>query len=109
MVVRLLEEEDVDLYKKLATFDAGKALCYLEGDRQRLLAIIEASYGDCRDFNAAAQDLFTERLEERTLAEQSRSIFFGAFRRSRATAEVQLSQVAPSRSSASQGALDARI
>ena len=69
MVVRLLEEDDADLYKKLATFDAGKALCYREGDRQRLLAIIEAGFGTFAPFNALVRSIFADAVEGREVGQ----------------------------------------
>ena len=71
----------------------------------------KASFGDCRDFNAAAQSLFAERLE--ASSRRRSSLFMRS--RSRATAEVQLAQISPDEhgeardSSASQSALHARI
>ena len=104
-------EAQQELKAQFACFDAAKAKCSSDEDTQRLLGIIEASFGDCRDFNAAAQSLFAERLNERHRS------FFGASRRSRATTEVQLAELAPVssareesfESSAPQGALHARI
>lgn len=51
--------------KDLATFDAAKAQCFLESDKHRLLAVIEAGFGDCRDFNASVQGLFASRIAVR--------------------------------------------
>ena len=31
---------------QFATFDAGKSRCFLASDRQRLLAVVEAGFGD---------------------------------------------------------------
>ena len=41
----------------LTTFDAGKAQCFLPSDRQRLLAVIEAGFGDFRPFNLIVRSL----------------------------------------------------
>ena len=50
------------LKEQFATFDAAKAQCFLESDRQHLLAVIEAGFGDFYDFNRVARNLFARRL-----------------------------------------------
>ena len=45
VVVHRLGGENV--HKALTQFDASKAKCYLHSDRHRLLAVIEAAFGDC--------------------------------------------------------------
>ena len=50
------------LKAKLASFDAEKAECFLEKDRQRLLAVIEAGFGNFHDFNVAMRGIFDERV-----------------------------------------------
>ena len=45
VVVKLLDAEacaEADLHGSLAHFDAGRARCFLDGDRQRLWAVIAA-------------------------------------------------------------------
>ena len=39
------------LLTDLDRFDASKAQCFLRSDRERLLAVIEAAFGDCTPFN----------------------------------------------------------
>ena len=51
-----------ELRAKLATFDAANAECFLEKDRQRLLAVIEAGFGNFHDFNVAMRGIFDERV-----------------------------------------------
>ena len=63
MVVRILAEGD-DLYHRLERFDAGKARCRLDDDRQKLLAIIEAGFGTFAPFNALVQRIFADASEE---------------------------------------------
>ena len=41
----------------LARFDASKARCFLDGDRQKLLAVIETGFGDLAPFNKVARGL----------------------------------------------------
>ena len=55
------------LTEQFATFNAGKAQCFLASDREHLLAVIEAGFGDFDDFNRAARDLLTSRLHYRTI------------------------------------------
>ena len=50
------------LTEGFATFDAGKAQCFLAKDREHLLAVIEASFGDFYDFNRLARNLLTSRV-----------------------------------------------
>ena len=55
------------LTEQFATFDAGKAQCFLASDREHLLAVIEAAFGDFDDFNRAARNLLASRLHYRTI------------------------------------------
>ncbi len=60
ILVRLLEET-ADLEQRLAHFDAGKAKCFLDRDRQRLLAVIEATFGTFAPFNRIVRQLLSEQ------------------------------------------------
>ena len=59
--VRLLEET-TNLAVRLTSFDAGVAKCFLDRDRQKLLAVIEATFGTFSPFNKLVRDLFREQL-----------------------------------------------
>ena len=61
MIVKLLDETS-DLAAGLGTFDAGRAKCFLDEDKQRLWAVIEASFGTFAPFNALVRSIFAERL-----------------------------------------------
>ena len=50
------------LTEGFATFDAGKAQCFLAKDREHLLAVIEAGFGDFYDFNRVARSLLVRRV-----------------------------------------------
>ena len=50
---------------QFATFDAGKAQCFLASDREHLLAVIEAGFGDFDDFNRVARSLLVGRVSRR--------------------------------------------
>ena len=52
------------LMEELATFDAGKAQCFLASDREHLLAVIEAGFGNFYDFNRVARSLLASRLND---------------------------------------------
>ena len=52
------------LTEQFATFDAGKARCFLASDREHLLAVIEAGFGDFDDFNRIARNLLASRLHD---------------------------------------------
>ena len=56
------------LTEQFSTFDAGKAQCFLASDREHLLAVIEAGFGDFDDFNRVARNLLASRLEETSLS-----------------------------------------
>ena len=66
--VRLLEET-TDLAVRLTSFDAGAAKCFLDRDRQKLLAVVEASMGDFTVFNQIVRDLFEKRAHKAVLVE----------------------------------------
>jgi hypothetical protein len=63
MVVRPLELGDESLEGSLLRFDARKAQCFLEKDREKLLAVVEASFGTFGPFNKIARSFFAEQLE----------------------------------------------
>ena len=50
------------LTEQFAAFDAGNAQCFLASDREHLLAVIEAGFGDFYDFNRVAPNLFAKRV-----------------------------------------------
>ena len=62
------------LTEQFATFDAaGKAQCFLAKDRQRLLAVIEAGFGDFYDFNRVARSFLASRLHDELSSARSSS------------------------------------
>ena len=61
------------LTEQFATFDAGKAQCFLARDREHLLAVIEAGFGDFDDFNRVARNLFVSRLHDELVSSRSGS------------------------------------
>ena len=63
------------LTEQFATFDAGKARCFLASDREHLLAVIEAGFGDFHDFNRVARNLFASRLRDEASLHSRRSMF----------------------------------
>ena len=50
--------DGTDMPLLLSQFDAGKARCYHDRDRQRLLAVIEAGFGTFDPFNKIVRDMF---------------------------------------------------
>ena len=52
-----------DLKHQFATFDAAKAQCFLPKDKHRLLAVVEAGFGDFEEFNVKVRTAFAERLQ----------------------------------------------
>ena len=61
IAVRLLEGGD-SLVRQLEKFDAGKAKCFLNRDRQRLWAVIEASFGTFAPFNKRVRAVFAGKI-----------------------------------------------
>ena len=61
------------LTEQFATFNVGKAQCSLASDREHLLAVIEAGFGDFDDFNRVARNLLASRLHDE-LSITSRSL-----------------------------------
>ena len=53
-----------ELKAQFASFDAAKAECFLPKDRHRLLAIVEAGFGDFKVFNQRVRSIFDDRLHE---------------------------------------------
>mgnify|MGYP007129134682 CR=1 FL=1 len=47
--------------RQFENFDAAKAECFLPKDRERLLAVIEAGFGDVREFNKIVRRIFAGR------------------------------------------------
>ena len=56
---------EADLLGKLVQFDAGEAQCFLPGDRHKLLATIEASFGTFHPFNKIVSSIFQDKLVRR--------------------------------------------
>ena len=56
--------DDADLVDKLVRFNAGKAQCFLPGDRHKLLATIEASFGTFHPFNKIVSGIFQDKLAQ---------------------------------------------
>ena len=50
------------LTEQFSTFNAGKAQCFLASDREHLLAVIEAGFGDFDEFNRVARSLLANRV-----------------------------------------------
>ena len=61
MAVKLLEATG-DLVTSLTKFEAGKAKCFLDADRQRLLAVIEASFGTFAPFDKLVRGIFAQQM-----------------------------------------------
>ena len=71
--LRLISNPDQDqaaakkeLAEQLATFDAAEAQCFRQEDRQRLLAVIEAGFGDFKHFNQGVRNVFEGGLRRRS-------------------------------------------
>lgn len=62
MVVKLLDRSDVALATRLLHFDAGKAECFKNSDKERLWAVIEAPFGTFGPFNKIVRGLLAKKL-----------------------------------------------
>jgi hypothetical protein len=73
--LRLLDDTNSEFQKLLLVLhaiDAAKARCFVDADRQRLLAIIEASFGTCSHFNTIVHGILQYKLTgKRALAKAS--------------------------------------
>lgn len=63
------------LKEQFANFDAAQAQCFLPEDKHRLLAVVEAGFGDFKEFNRRVRTAFAERLDATPLRHRS-SIFW---------------------------------
>ena len=61
LTVKLLGD-NTDLMPSLARFDAAKAQCRYDRDRQKLLAVIEASFGTAVPFNLLVREVLNARV-----------------------------------------------
>ena len=57
-------EFSAEAHAALTRFDASKAQCFLHKDREGLLAVVEAGYGDLEPFNQAVRVILEERLQK---------------------------------------------
>ena len=57
---------------KFATFDAAEAECYLPGDKQMILGVIESGIGSVAAFNELVRTTFANGGKAATAAESSR-------------------------------------
>lgn len=68
ILVRLLEKDAAHALKaRLAAFDASQARCFLDQDRQKMLAVIEATFGTMEPFNQYCRNMFQTTID-RSLA-----------------------------------------
>jgi len=63
--IKLLSGTDT-MHQRMAQFDASKARCYLDKDRQGLLAVVEAGFGTFAPFNKLVRDIFAPHIKGST-------------------------------------------
>ena len=68
VIVKLLSRTD-DINAALESLDASEAQCFRDSDRQRLLAVIEASFGTTKAFNKVVRGLFGKTVGSATKKE----------------------------------------
>ena len=61
LTIKLLDNK-ADLVRGLSRFDAAKAECRYDHDRQKLLAVIEASFGTMAPFNQLVLEVLNARV-----------------------------------------------
>jgi hypothetical protein len=70
MVIKPLDDDEgVDLMRSFGRFDAAKAQCFLESDRQKVLSIIESAFGCCAPFNKIVRGIFRKSALDFVLKE----------------------------------------
>jgi hypothetical protein len=67
MVIKPLHDRTTSAMKdhigvNFSRFDVTKARCFLQSDRQKVLAVIEAAFGDLNYFNSVFRKLTEDRL-----------------------------------------------
>jgi hypothetical protein len=90
MIIRPLELGDEDLHRSLLQFDARKAQCFLAKDRQKLLAVVEASFGTFGPFNRIVRGFFAEEWDESARAATRRGFRSSSAAASSSTAAVDV-------------------
>ena len=58
MLIKILDKNDRQIFRQLKEFNAANARCFLDDDRQRLLAVIETGFGSFKPFNAVVRGIF---------------------------------------------------
>ena len=58
----VLKPLDIDASSVLASFDIRKSDCFMQSDKQRLLAIVESSYFSSHAFNSACRKILLAKL-----------------------------------------------
>ena len=58
--IRVIELGGADVRAALNRFDAASTQCYHTRDRQRLLAVVEAGFGDLTPFNLLVRSVFAD-------------------------------------------------
>ena len=61
-VILKLLDESADFREMFSRFDAGAARCFLDSDRQHLLAVIETGFGNFAPFNKLVRGIFTNKI-----------------------------------------------
>ena len=62
LTIKLLGEDATSISERIARFEAAKAQCRHDRDRQRLLAVIEASFGTTVPFDELVVKVFNEQV-----------------------------------------------
>ena len=62
LTIKLLGEDASSISERIARFKAAKAHCRHDRDRQRLLAVIEASFGTSAPFDELVVKVFNEQV-----------------------------------------------
>ena len=62
LTIKLLGEDATSISERIARFEAAKAQCRHDRDRQKLLAVIEASFGTTAPFDELVVKVFNEQV-----------------------------------------------
>lgn len=63
MRLAVMADQAPAVMEKLSTFDAAKAQCFLDKDRQHLLAVIESTFGTFTAFNKIMRAIALEKVD----------------------------------------------
>ena len=68
--LEFLQVGDSDVRSMLGGFKAAKAECFLKRDKEKLLAVVEAGFGDLHAFDEMVHGLFAEGAAKKAMLKE---------------------------------------